>query len=56
MPPGPTEPTAEQLQHYLKLIVDDLLDLYDPGIRITTAEYPEGMRIHDLASSRLIGS
>ncbi|KAJ6600925.1 hypothetical protein B0H10DRAFT_691173 [Mycena sp. CBHHK59/15] len=24
MTPGPTEPTAEQLQNYLKIIVDDL--------------------------------
>lgn len=42
MPPGPTEPNADQLQHFLKLIVDALLELYDNGILITTPEYPAG--------------
>ncbi|RDB26670.1 hypothetical protein Hypma_005517 [Hypsizygus marmoreus] len=32
MTPGPNEPTAEQLQHYLKIIVDDLVKLYEEGI------------------------
>ena len=42
MPPGPTEPNAEQLQHPLKVIVDDLILLYERGIVITTPEYPNG--------------
>lgn len=30
--PGPIEPDAEQLQEYLKLLVDDLGNLYDHGM------------------------
>ncbi|KAJ7609571.1 hypothetical protein DFH06DRAFT_1017021, partial [Mycena polygramma] len=40
---GLKEPTAEQLQPYLKIIVDDLLMLYDDGIVVKTPEYPDGM-------------
>jgi hypothetical protein len=40
---GRKEPTAEQLQHYLKIIVDDLITLYDDGITVKTPEYPDGM-------------
>ncbi|TDL13710.1 hypothetical protein BD410DRAFT_734965 [Rickenella mellea] len=43
MTPGPTEPTAEQLQHYLKILVDDLLKLYETGIKIITPSCPEGL-------------
>lgn len=43
MPPGPTEPTADQLQHHLKVVVDQLIILYEEGILIKTAEYPDGM-------------
>ncbi|KAJ7779374.1 hypothetical protein DFH07DRAFT_730185, partial [Mycena maculata] len=43
MPPGPTEPTADQLQQYLKVVVDDLILLYEQGIFIKTPEYPDGM-------------
>jgi hypothetical protein len=42
MPPGPTEPTAEELQSPLKLIVDDLLMLYENKITVPTLEYPNG--------------
>lgn len=42
MAPGPTEPTAKQLQNYLRIIVDDLEMLYRRGIVITTPEYPNG--------------
>ena len=42
MTPGPKEPTAEQLQHYLKLLVDDLVKLYEEGIVVKTNQYPEG--------------
>lgn len=43
MPPGPTEPNADQLQHHLKVVVDELILLYDKGIVIKTPEYPNGM-------------
>jgi hypothetical protein len=42
MTPGPTEPTAEQLQHQLKLIIDDLLNLYENGILVKTPLFPQG--------------
>jgi hypothetical protein len=42
---GRKEPTAEQLQHYLKIIVDDLITLYDDGIMVKTPEYPDGMAV-----------
>lgn len=48
MPPGPTEPTAEQLQHHLKLIVDDLILLYENGIRIETPEHPNGVSLYHI--------
>ncbi|KAJ7907977.1 hypothetical protein B0H13DRAFT_2499090 [Mycena leptocephala] len=40
MPPGPKEPTADQLQSALKIVVDDLLMLYDEGITVVTPEHP----------------
>ncbi|TFK48392.1 hypothetical protein OE88DRAFT_1704182, partial [Heliocybe sulcata] len=40
--PGPSEPSADEMQHYLKFVVDDLIKLYDDGIHIKTANYPEG--------------
>jgi hypothetical protein len=42
MTPGPKEPNAEELQHALKVVVDDLLELYNHGIRISTPQYPDG--------------
>ncbi|KII83669.1 hypothetical protein PLICRDRAFT_180270 [Plicaturopsis crispa FD-325 SS-3] len=44
MPPGPTEPTAEQLQHYNKLVVDDLIMLYEKGLVYRSQKYPQGRR------------
>lgn len=35
--PGPQEPNAEELQEYLDLIVDDLLNLYYDGIDVKSA-------------------
>ncbi|KZV63255.1 hypothetical protein PENSPDRAFT_758090 [Peniophora sp. CONT] len=32
--PGPTEPDADQLQHFSAFIVDDLINLYENGISI----------------------
>jgi hypothetical protein len=43
MTPGPKEPTADQLQHYLKVTVDDLIMLHEKGILIKTAEHPNGV-------------
>ncbi|KAJ7615964.1 hypothetical protein FB45DRAFT_757645, partial [Roridomyces roridus] len=40
---GQKEPTAEQLQHYLKIIVDDLIMLYEDGIVVNTPEFPNGI-------------
>ena len=40
MTPGPTEPTSEQLQNYLKPIVDDLLELYEDGMIYCTPKHP----------------
>lgn len=42
MTAGPKEPTGIQLQQYLKLLVDDLLLLWEKGVRCKTPEYPEG--------------
>ena len=42
MTPGPTEPTAEQLQNYLRILVDDLILLYENGILIKTPDFPDG--------------
>ena len=44
MTPGPREPTADQLQEYLILVVDELLQLFEEGIRIPTPSFPEGER------------
>lgn len=46
MTPGPNEPTSAQLQHCLKIIVDDLLDLYNSGIEINSPEHPNGIVDH----------
>ncbi|KZT22790.1 hypothetical protein NEOLEDRAFT_1070879, partial [Neolentinus lepideus HHB14362 ss-1] len=50
--PGPKEPTGEQLQSYLKFIVDDLIKLYEEGICIKTAAHPEGMSKYCLILSK----
>ncbi|KAG2143644.1 hypothetical protein DEU56DRAFT_704327, partial [Suillus clintonianus] len=42
MTPGPKEPTGSQLQNYMRLVVDDLLQLYDEGIIYHTPAYPQG--------------
>lgn len=30
--PGPTKPSLDQLNHFLRLLVDDLLSFWDPGV------------------------
>ncbi|KAF8481366.1 hypothetical protein JB92DRAFT_3132926 [Gautieria morchelliformis] len=39
---GPTEPTANQLQHQVKFVVDELLQLYTHGVIIKTPWFPNG--------------
>lgn len=46
MTPGPKEPTGPQLQNYMRLVVDDLLQLYDEGIIYHTPAYPQGELIN----------
>ncbi|EJD38133.1 hypothetical protein AURDEDRAFT_172768 [Auricularia subglabra TFB-10046 SS5] len=42
---GPKEPTCQQLQRYLALIVDDLIMLYEHGILVYSEKYPNGRRV-----------
>ena len=41
--PGPFEFTSDELQHMLKLVVDNLIILYEEGIIIRTPAYPQGI-------------
>jgi len=43
--PGPKEPTVEQLCEFNRLLVDDLIELYEHGIVMKTPRYPEGRRV-----------
>jgi hypothetical protein len=52
MLPGPKEPDADQLQEYLRLVVDDLIKLYEHGIRVPTPSSPQGAQ-NFVASLRL---
>ncbi|KIJ09290.1 hypothetical protein PAXINDRAFT_87674, partial [Paxillus involutus ATCC 200175] len=45
MTPGPSEPTAAQLQNYMKLVVDDLLNLYENGVIYHTPGHPQGRKV-----------
>ena len=40
--PGPTEPNREQMQNYLKTIVDDLIKLHTDGLAVCTPSNPCG--------------
>ena len=42
MTPGPKEPDADQIQEYLRIIVDNLIMLFEEGIRVPTPSSPEG--------------
>ena len=42
MTPGPQEPSTEQLQHLMALVVDDLIALYETGLFVNTPRFPEG--------------
>src|ERR1700761_909997 len=43
--PGPKEPTAEQLCKFNRLLVNDLIELYEHSIVMKTPQYPEGRRV-----------
>ncbi|KAH9928238.1 hypothetical protein B0H21DRAFT_712161 [Amylocystis lapponica] len=43
--PGPKELNADELQHFMKAYVDDLLRLYNDGILVKTPLYPNGRRV-----------
>jgi hypothetical protein len=43
MTPGPLEPTAEKLQEFSALIVNNLIDLYEDGIVMKMPSHPEGL-------------
>jgi hypothetical protein len=49
--PGPYEQNAEQLQHYIRIIVDDLLQLFNEGIQVCTPRHPNGRSSQLLTSS-----
>jgi hypothetical protein len=41
--PGPTKPSTDQINHFLKLLVDDLLPFWDPGVTFSrTSKYADG--------------
>lgn len=41
--PGPTKPSTDQINHFLKLLVDDLLPFWNPGVTFSrTAKFPDG--------------
>lgn len=43
----PGKPSLNQINHFLKLLVDDLLPLWSPGIRLSrTAKHRHGRRCH----------
>jgi hypothetical protein len=44
MTAGPTEATADQLQHQVKIVVDDLEVLDTRGVLIKTPRFPQGSK------------
>ena len=41
--PGPREPELESINHFLRPLIDDMVDLWDPGVRLSrTAMYRAG--------------
>lgn len=41
--PGPKEPTADELQHALRIITDEKERLYRDGFVVPTPRFPQGM-------------
>ncbi len=44
--PGPKEPSPDQVQCYMRPLVNDLLHLWEDGIVIKTAKSPYGRCVH----------
>jgi hypothetical protein len=45
--PGPNEPTPEQLNHFISPIVDEFVEFWTSGVRLSrTADFPKGRVIH----------
>lgn len=45
--PGPTKPSLDELNHFLRLLVDDLLPFWNPGVFYSrTWKYREGRHFH----------
>ena len=43
--PGPTKPSTEQINHFTTLVIDDLLEFWQPGVYyLRTALRPQGRR------------
>lgn len=40
--PGPKEATPDQCQRFLQLLINELLRLWQGGVRIVTPKYPQG--------------
>ncbi|KIJ26638.1 hypothetical protein M422DRAFT_78520, partial [Sphaerobolus stellatus SS14] len=41
--PGPREPSMEEVDHYIKLVIQSFLELWDPGVFLTrTAKFQAG--------------
>lgn len=40
--PGPKEADPDQVQHFLRILVNELLRLWTDGVKIITPKYPEG--------------
>lgn len=43
--PGPKEPDPDQVQGYLKVLIDELLRLWQEGVVIKTPSCPQGRRV-----------
>lgn len=44
--PGPKSPSLDQINHFLSLLVDEMLEFWSPGVRFSrTALYPHGRLI-----------
>ncbi|KAJ3558229.1 hypothetical protein NM688_g1044 [Phlebia brevispora] len=47
--PGPREPSKEELNHFLAPLVDDLLEMWDPGVYFSrTAAFKRGRRVFSI--------
>src|SRR6266581_3615791 len=44
--PGPKEPSPDQVQWYMRPLVNDLLHLWEEGIMVETGKCPQGRHVH----------